>query len=934
MLPTTGRADLLRIAAGVAALEAAFGAERARELLRLGDGSESDAALRVGFQAEDPGLCRGLGGRGGKADPRDDPPAEPAGRSPGSSPLPAAATEPAAPARLLRVAAASSVSADERVVPSVDVAPWERPARGRELAFPEAEPLVAWPVLWRRLRPALCRCAPSRQVDGEALARHLAGATPIDRVPTLVVRRLAPRLRLVIDRSRRLLPFWRDQARLRRALARWTPRSRLPPVFVGDGQEPLEVLQARSRTGAMLDDAGFRDVTILALGDVGVYGDHRIRAEWVQAAEWLRARGAELHALCPCPAWRIDPGIARLWGAECWDARERRTTFLAPVERQSRVEALLALLAPANRIELGLARAARCLLPADGTDSGTEADLVGHPGVVGHSFVALTLDPDTLGRLRAAFDALEPATQRAAIDLIRCWHEGLPEEVLASELFELWARGTGTLTDVEEAQVLDFMAPVARALDAVDASNALGRDLPIGVRTWFKELARRLPESAWTELPGGLGPLLQRAWVVVHRDEPAASAPPGIAAEALCEAAGRSPLTPRSYSVWQRGTDLVILPTERSEPLRSSGSRVGQIIAATPRVYLAEPGRPNLPYSLLSDPSTAIPLPALRSASCVTLTTDRGSLTLDLMERPSWATRLGRDRYGLYAELEVGCVTHRLRYLPPGRFLMGSPESEPERVDWERQHWVTLTRGFWLGETAVPQAFWEAVMGNNPSHFEGEDLPEAQRGQLPVERVSWEDCQQFCARLRQAHPGFGARLPTEAEWEYACRAGTATPFHLGESITPEQVNYNGNYPYAGGAKGQYREKTVPVDCAPFLPNAWGLKQMHGNVWEWCEDWLGDYGAEEQRDPTGPAQGRGRVLRGGSWYDPARRCRSAYRHRVRPDVRGHVGGFRLAAVQPALEPVEPAGSRDGAARAAGTAARQAASRRQSSQEKQR
>jgi sulfatase modifying factor 1 len=167
------------------------------------------------------------------------------------------------------------------------------------------------------------------------------------------------------------------------------------------------------------------------------------------------------------------------------------------------------------------------------------------------------------------------------------------------------------------------------------------------------------------------------------------------------------------------------------------------------------------------------------------------------------------------------------------------------------------------------------VTGSNPSRFK--DDP-----RNPVEQVSWDDVQGFIAELKRRLPGLPVRLPSEAEWEYACRAGTTTPFSFGDRITPELVNYDGNNPYAGGEKGLYRQKTVPVASLP--ANGWGLYEMHGNVWEWCADWYADYSTEPQVDPQGPATGGGRVLRGGSWFDDGGGVRSARRYRVQPGGR--------------------------------------------------
>ncbi len=218
---------------------------------------------------------------------------------------------------------------------------------------------------------------------------------------------------------------------------------------------------------------------------------------------------------------------------------------------------------------------------------------------------------------------------------------------------------------------------------------------------------------------------------------------------------------------------------------------------------------------------------------------------------------------------------------------MGSPEGEAERGQNERRHRVMLTRGYWLAETACTQGLWRSVMGGNPSRFKGDERP--------VEEVSWEGVQEFIKRLKQAVPGLQARLPTEAEWEYACRSGSETAFSFGETITTEQVNYDGKHPYGGAPKGEYRQTTVDVKALP--ANAWGLYQMHGNVWEWCADWYGDYEAGPVLDPEGPEAGELRVLRGGGWFGLAEDARSARRVASLPGVADYLTGFRLALGRP-------------------------------------
>jgi formylglycine-generating enzyme required for sulfatase activity len=253
-----------------------------------------------------------------------------------------------------------------------------------------------------------------------------------------------------------------------------------------------------------------------------------------------------------------------------------------------------------------------------------------------------------------------------------------------------------------------------------------------------------------------------------------------------------------------------------------------------------------------------------------------------------WACAYGEDRTGLWQAFEVAGVRQVMRWIPPGEFLMGSPESEAERSDDERQHRVVLTDGFWLADTACTQALWEAVMGANPSQFK--DDP-----QNPVEQLSWLDItDEFLPKINALAPGLQLVLPTEAQWEYACRAGTNTPFSFGENVTTEQANYDGNFPYAGGRKGEYRGNTVPVKALP--ANPWGLHQMHGNVYEWCVDEYAEYLEGTAETPVAyqdKTESRWRVRRGGGWVSPGGYCRSAYRRAGAPDVPDYNFGFRLA-----------------------------------------
>jgi eukaryotic-like serine/threonine-protein kinase len=226
--------------------------------------------------------------------------------------------------------------------------------------------------------------------------------------------------------------------------------------------------------------------------------------------------------------------------------------------------------------------------------------------------------------------------------------------------------------------------------------------------------------------------------------------------------------------------------------------------------------------------------------------------------------------------------------IPAGKFMMGSPANEEERSEDESpQHQVKVPE-FYLGQTLVTQGQWQALMGSNPSNFKGNN-------NLPVDSVSWLNAMDFCEKLSQK-TGHTYRLPSEAEWEYACRAGTTTPFAFGETITPAVVNYDGNYTYGKAAKGEYRQKTTVVGSFP--ANLFGLYDMHGNLWEWClDEWSDNYqnapnDGSAKGDLTSRDKKKMRVLRGGSWsYNPDY-GRSANRFRDKSDLQGNIFGFRV------------------------------------------
>ncbi|RWX51623.1 Formylglycine-generating enzyme, required for sulfatase activity, contains SUMF1/FGE domain [Candidatus Electrothrix marina] len=268
---------------------------------------------------------------------------------------------------------------------------------------------------------------------------------------------------------------------------------------------------------------------------------------------------------------------------------------------------------------------------------------------------------------------------------------------------------------------------------------------------------------------------------------------------------------------------------------------------------------------------------------------------------PTWASGWGQDSHGVWVEFtlvgEDKPVTQRMRWIQPGQFMMGSPEDEPGRWDDEGpQHRVTISQGFWLFDTPVVQALWLAVTGENPSKFQSADLVSFDR---PVEQVSWNDCQDFLKEINRKLPGLDLTLPGEAQWEYACRAGSSTALYTGP-IEIDDDTAPALDPIAWYSKNSGGE-THPA--AEKQANDWGLYDMLGNVWEWTADpWHENYqdapedGRVWQEEEAGKSDEPRRVVRGGSWGSRARYCRSASRFWFEPGDRFVDLGFRCVRVQ--------------------------------------
>jgi formylglycine-generating enzyme required for sulfatase activity len=344
---------------------------------------------------------------------------------------------------------------------------------------------------------------------------------------------------------------------------------------------------------------------------------------------------------------------------------------------------------------------------------------------------------------------------------------------------------------------------------------------------------------------------------------------PSAAAKTRGDSAGR----PRQAAAPSSGSS--VLASADRQAVAAARSEAVQAEAAKPEVAQPEGAEP-----------TAAPVPLQRFATSTCLLRQEGGRWS--MERRSLQVE------GYREELGEGLALTMVK-IPAGSFRMGSPEDEPERSDDEGpQHEVTLG-SFFMAQTPITQAQWRAVAGWQKVGCDLEPDPSKFKGaNRPVEQVSWFDALEFCRRLNQ-RTGQRYGPPSEAQWEYACRAGSTTSFHFGATVTSELANYNCNHVYGNGPKGTYREQTI--DVASFPANCWGLHDMHGNVYEWCQDhWHESYNFAPGDDQPwlipAAADDELRLLRGGSWSNDPANCRSAYRVSLHPDDRYFNVGFRV------------------------------------------
>ena len=730
---------------------------------------------------------------------------------------------------------------------------WRNPPQEQ----PRFRPISSKSLVHPRLRMALSSLSRGHGLDVPKVVRTLANAEPLGEFPRERLRRWGRRILVVLDQSDRLVPFFDDQKQLCHQLEAVTPDGAITELFCRDPDDEFVFIDSADFLATWTFSMPAR---IVVLSDLGVLqrGDNgHLQQRWIQWGRKLVDRGFSIVALVPFPVEVANSPLRRTFQLVPWQ-RSAHHYVQEESRRSELVNELLVAASPVVRLEPGLLRSLRLLIPG-ARDASLESDVWQHPIVTNRHVDAASLDRRAMEERYCPAFAKLPSDQRSALlTTIRSWRFGFSEspEVWFQEILNLDPDSQRIIDmlfpgDLQDAIAgIHHLAALAKKKDQTNFSRRLreygGRTVDwFSAATWSDSRIRQAVHDLWNASP-------------IKRYSDKAGLDPGLFPSG----------DPTRFYLGQRGGAFEFAMRQRSaaSPITSvtTGNR---LINMTPALM-------KKPYWKSGSP-------------------------------PQWASDWGRDNYGAWVEFTIDAateesvssaptITQRMRWIRSGKFLMGSPEEGPENdigrySDEGPQHEVRLTRGFWIFDTAVTQELWQAVMGDNPSEFK--------EYRSPVDTVSWDDAQRFLERLNTRLGEAIFVLPTEAQWEHACRAGTQTAYSFGDD--PKMLD-----DYAWYAENS-ESTTHPV--ATKKCNTWGLFDMHGNVWEWCQDfWSGNYSAAGNVDPPGPEKGHYRVLRGGSWSRYAQSARSAYRNYYDPGYRGNYVGFRCAQVQAVAEPTEEDG----------------------------
>ncbi len=699
-----------------------------------------------------------------------------------------------------------------------------------------------WQNLWDKYltNPNL-----SQVINIPCAVKLIAKGQAIHRLPKVISKRWNKPVVLILDRTKELRPLWPDMRAAWLSLLALLGEEQLQTFYLAEGPQGCWAQPQIVADGGI--DSMAHDATVVMMGAFGSLETGKLSDDWSNLHDQLVKRG---HSVVMLSVNRIHPSNAKV---HLLDSRPGQST-----------DKLLTALALAWKPSLNQLRHLRLAIQ--------DASLLDELKVYNHKEVEqlgghLNLKPGVLlQRLHLLEDLDETDSLKQCA---RQWQQSLSKT--GKEIERLQRNLLSTLK-VEDYRLLHGLAKVVQKEIKEDKDRRLPYSLMRSMLPLLQLLTEQNPGKAWE-------PLLSVAQTIaLEQDRPLPLKHQGLQSQGairwlrqinqqlvLNENKNNAllPLGDQAYCVQTQKIIRDSLAAEVKELEIIDQGHYWQLHAMTQpdwsdRFWQDEKGL----FATHIDNALFFLQPA---------TVEKPQAQWICRYKPwSWASEVGIDEHGLWADLQVKQVNYRLRWIKPGQFMMGSPITEKERSNNETQHQVTLTQGYWLGETSCTQGLWQAVMDSNPMLYK-EDL------QFPVKQVSWNDCQKFVKRLLILFPDFSAQLPSEAQWEYACRAGTKTAYWWGDKM--DKI-------YANNGTDRNLEIQYPA-------NDFGLKSMSGNVYEWCGDWMNDYATKNQIDPVGSETGQDRVLRGGSWSNHGRFLRSAYRDAEEPDFRYFLVGFRLA-----------------------------------------
>ncbi len=717
-----------------------------------------------------------------------------------------------------------------------------------------------WQNLWDQ---ALIRQRKSRQIHIRRSVSHLSRRLPIAELPRRPRKAFTSNITLIIERTQDLFPAWSMMMKAKETLAALLGSEAVQAFYLPSG--PTGVWSRIGEKKTVTEKEIERDTQVILIGCFGALNSGRISLPWHQLLHRLNNRGLDIMLMPLCP---LRQGQHMPWRFEYPDPRARHSFG----HYSEMVETLLNALSQAWLVNIGQLRLLRMAITQASLH--TELQVYNRTETdIEHDSIYLHLREQQLVPRLKAWELVDEALKKRLLQVVSGWQNSLTASARDAEKLQSQLR---KYPDSKAFGQIIFQSRKSQRQIEQGKQNSMDYILIRNLLPVLRQLQQQPHPDAWQAVIENA----QQVAILTGEVLP-------LGHKGLKSSAHSYRLAQQHHSLVLRDAPQGILALGDQAYCQQTGKIITGVIKGNHEQLNIIDRGVHWHLNKLSKPAWAERI--WRSVNGLFAAHEEGAV-FQLLEaaenRPrslwkfthnpwSWAKQAGIDQHGLWAELTVDSAAYRLRWIPPGTFMMGSPEIERDREKNEHLHEVTLSQGYWLGETTVTQALWKAVTGDNPG-----DNPKDMSS--PVNNVSWNDCRAFITELQKQQPLFDARMPTEAQWEYACRAGTQTPFWWGDEPSADNGNMSSDY-------------NIQIETH-YPGNDFGLKSMHGNLFEWCQDWYGEYRKGSITDPTGPKQGQDRVLRGGSWILEAQRLRAADRNHRTPDNRFRNFGLRLAGGQ--------------------------------------